>query len=111
MTGSLMCCLATAPSYRVAVFGTKAYAEVSGAGLEMLRIAPVPAGPPGGPLPQSEMVEKKGLDLLRLALEGFAKAAEGGPSYPTTPGQIRHGVAAFEAIVRSAKSGRYEKVS
>ncbi len=110
MTGSLMCCLTTAPSYRVAVFGSKAYAEVSGPGLENLRIAPVPNTPPGTPPPPPEVSEKKGVDLLRLALEAFAKAAKGGAPYPTTHEQIRHGVAVFEALVRSSKSGKYEKV-
>ncbi len=110
MTGSLMCCLVTAPSYRVAVFGSKAYAEVSNPGLDMLKITPAPSGPPGGPPPQAEVFEKKGVDLLRLALEGFAKAAAGGAPYPTTHDQIRHGVAVFEAIVRSTTSGKFEKV-
>lgn len=110
MTGSLMCCLATAPSYRVSTFGSKAYAEVSGPGLENLRITSVPSGPPGTPPPAPEVSEKKGVNLLGLALEAFAKAAQGGAPYPTTHDQIRHGVAAFEAIVKSAKSNKWEKV-
>ncbi len=110
MTGSLMCCLATAPSYRVATFGSKAYAEVSGPNLDNLRIAHVPTGAPGTPLPAPEISETKGVNLLQHALEAFAVAAQGGTPYPTTHDQIRHGVAAFEAVVRSAKSGKYEKV-
>ena len=110
MTGSLMCCLVTAPSYRVATFGTKAFAEVSGPGLENLRIAASPSGPPGTPPPAPEISEKKGVNLLGLALEAFAKAAQGGAPYPTTHDQIRHGVAAFEAIVKSSKSNAWVKV-
>jgi predicted dehydrogenase len=110
MTGTLICCLATAPGYRVTAFGAKGYAEISGAGLDVLRITSLPSGPPGTPPPAPEVIERKA-DALKLALEAFGTAAAGGAPYPTTHDQIRHGVAAFAAIVRSAKSGRFEKVS
>jgi len=110
VTGSLFCSLATSPSYRVAVFGSKGYAEASRPMLDMLRIAPIPAGPPGTPPPQPELIENKAVDLVRSALEAFAGAVGGGAPYPVTPAQIRHGVAVLEAVVRSAKTRQLVKV-
>jgi predicted dehydrogenase len=51
------------------------------------------------------------MDVSRAALDAFAKAAVGGPSYPIPYDQMIHGVGVTEAIVRSAGSGRVEKVS
>jgi hypothetical protein len=50
------------------------------------------------------------MDISRVALEAFAKAAAGGPAYPVTLDQAIHGVAATEAIIRSAGSGKVEHV-
>jgi predicted dehydrogenase len=51
------------------------------------------------------------MDISRAALEAFAKAASGGPPYPVSLDQAIHGVAATEAIIRSATSGRVEYVN
>jgi predicted dehydrogenase len=50
------------------------------------------------------------MDISRVALEAFAKAAAGGPAYPIPLDQVVAGVAATEAIIRSAASGKVEKV-
>ena len=50
------------------------------------------------------------MDISRVALDAFAKAAEGGPAYPIPYDQMIHGVAATEAIVRSAGSEKIEHV-
>ena len=54
----------------------------------------------------------------RIADESFAWSddavcaddVEGGAAFPITPDEIRHGVAVFESIVRSAESGKKEQV-
>jgi predicted dehydrogenase len=51
------------------------------------------------------------MDISRVALDAFAKAAEGGPAYPIPYDQMIHGVAATEAIVRSAGSEKIEHVA
>jgi hypothetical protein len=51
------------------------------------------------------------MDISRVALEAFAKAAAGGPAYPIPLDQVIHGVAATEAIIRSAGSGKVEPVA
>src|SRR3972149_1523566 len=50
------------------------------------------------------------LDLPKVTLEAFAKAASGGPAYPIPVEQMIHGAAVTEAIIRSAASGKVEKV-
>ena len=50
------------------------------------------------------------MDVARAALDAFAKAASGGPSYPIPDDQMIHGVAVTDAIVRSARSGKVESV-
>jgi predicted dehydrogenase len=51
------------------------------------------------------------LDVSRAALEAFAKAAAGGPAFPIPYDQMIHGVAVTEAIVRSAATGKVERVN
>ena len=110
-TGALMCCLTTAPSYRIAVWGSKQYAEASRPMLDVLRVSHVSSGPPGTPPREAELIETKGFDPIKAELEAFAAAAQGGAPYPIPPAEIRHGVAAFEAIVRSSKEGKPVKVA
>jgi hypothetical protein len=50
------------------------------------------------------------LDVTRASLEAFAAAAQGGPAYPIPVDQMVHGMAVTEAVVRSAESGKVEKV-
>jgi predicted dehydrogenase len=55
--------------------------------------------------------EAEKLDIIRTCFEAFARAAEGGPPFPITPEQIVHGASACEAIIRSAASGKVEKIN
>ena len=50
------------------------------------------------------------LETVGAGLEAFADDVEGGAAFPITPDEIRHGVAVFESIVRSAESGKKEQV-
>jgi predicted dehydrogenase len=49
--------------------------------------------------------------MLRRELEVFAASIEAKRPFPTPLDQILHGVAVFEAVVRSAQSGRAEAVA
>ena len=112
MSASLYCSLATAPTYRFAVYGTKGSVELRGRDAEF-RFTPVPAEPPEGRYVASppEIIEYKGFNALRAELEGFAAAIEGRRPYPIAADEILHGVAAFEAIVRSAATRQPVKVA
>ena len=100
--------LATPFDGRFAVYGSTGWAEVRdkahpemsegwtltkvvrGAPREVIAFAPAPA--------------------VRHNLEAFARAAMGGPAYPMPPDQMLATIAAFEAIVRSSRSGGIEQV-
>jgi hypothetical protein len=49
-------------------------------------------------------------DVSRAALDDFARAASGGDPYLIPPSEIIHGSAVTEAVVKSAESGKPEKV-
>jgi predicted dehydrogenase len=112
MSASLFCSLVTVPTYRFAVYGTKGRAELQGQDPDF-RFTPVPAAMPAGRhrAAPPEIIEYGGFDVLKGELEGFAAAIKGVRPYPITPDEILHGVAAFEAIVQSAATGRPVKVA
>lgn len=107
MSATLFCSLATAVSYRFAVFGTRGLGELLTPEFQF-RFSPTPEGPRTGrhAAATPEIIEHKGFNTLLAELEAFAAAIAGGPAYPITPEEILHGVAVFEAIVRSAKEHR-----
>lgn len=111
MTATLYCSLVTAPAYRFAVYGTQGHVELAGRDLE-LRFTPTTERPAAGrhlPAPP-EIIRYAGFDAIAAELEGFAAAIVGGRPYPITPDEILHGVAVFEAVVRSAELQRPVKV-
>jgi predicted dehydrogenase len=112
MSASLYCSLVTAPGYRFAVYGSKGRAELQGQDPDF-RFTPVPVAMPEGRYRAAapEVIEYPGFNALRAELEGFAAAIRGERPYPITSGEIVHGVAAFEAIVQSAATGKPVRVS
>src|SRR5205814_72628 len=59
---------------------------------------------------EPEMIQNRGSNTLLAELEAFAAAIRGEAPYPITPEEILHGVAAFEAIIRSAAEHRPVRV-
>jgi predicted dehydrogenase len=112
ISATLYCSLVTAPGYRFAVYGTKGSVELATPELEF-RFTPVRQPPSTGrhTAPAPEIIEHKGFNALAAELEGFAAAINGERPYPITAAEILHGVAAFEAIVRSAALHQPVKVS
>jgi predicted dehydrogenase len=108
---------ATAGTFRFQVYGSKAMAllggmtHVAGQSSHQRRsglfgeyvIQPVKG--------EARPVEVPEFDVNRAELEAFARAALGGPAYPISHRQMIHAVAATEAIVASARSGRRESIS
>jgi predicted dehydrogenase len=105
------CTLASAASYCIAVFGKNGIAETARPSLDTFRFMPVAAQ--GGPhaTAQPEVIENKGFNYPKAVMEAFAAAVEGKTPYPVTHDQIIHGVAVFEAVVKSAKTGQPVKVA
>jgi predicted dehydrogenase len=50
-------------------------------------------------------------ERLRAELEGLAAAINGERAFPITAEEVLHGVAVFEAIVRSSQSGQPVRVA
>ncbi|HEX2150479.1 MAG TPA: Gfo/Idh/MocA family oxidoreductase, partial [Stellaceae bacterium] len=98
MSASLLSCLATAVSYRMAVFGSKGCAELVSPELDF-RFTPTPDAMPAGrhTQPAPEVIENRGANTLLAELEAFAGAISGSAPYPIPADQILHGVAVFEA--------------
>ncbi|MCC6473386.1 MAG: Gfo/Idh/MocA family oxidoreductase [Burkholderiales bacterium] len=107
---------ATGPGFSFQVFGSQGWVRlegmthVAGASSEERRTRLFGAcrfQPARG---EAQVWQAATLDVVRASLEAFARAAEGGPAYPIPVEQMIHGAAVTEAIVRSAASGRAERV-
>lgn len=116
VSGYLGTMTATAGSFRLQVYGSEGWiringiTHVAGASSEERRshlFGECTFQPVKG---TSQTWQAEAYDVSRAALEAFARAAAGGPAFPIPPEQMIHGVAAAEAIIRSAASGRAEKV-
>ena len=103
------CTLASAASYCIAVFGTAGIAETVRPGLDSFRFIPSTSQPHAAGQP--EIIEHKGFNPVKAVMEAFAAAVRGEEPYPVTHDQIIHGVAVFEAIVKSAQTGQPVKVA
>jgi predicted dehydrogenase len=117
MSAYLSTITTTGPGFSFHVFGSKGWlrlegvTHVAGASSEERRtqlFGTCKYQPLKGPL---EVWEAEKLDVTRTCFEAFARAAEGGTPFPITPDQIIHGASASEAIIRSASSGKVERVA
>jgi len=117
MSGYLGTMTTTGPGFSFQVFGSKGWlrleglTHVAGASSEERRtrlFGTCKLQPVKG---EAKVWQAAAMDISRAALEAFAKAASGGPPYPVSLDQAIHGVAATEAIIRSAASGRVEYVN
>jgi predicted dehydrogenase len=106
-----VCCAASAASYCVAVFGTRGIAQTDRPSLDTFRFFPVAQSGGAHAVAPPEVIENKGFNPVKAALEAFADAARGEAAYPVTPEQIVHGVAVLEAIVKSARTDQPVKVA
>lgn len=109
-SGHVFCSTTAAPNYRMAVYGTGGFAEILGHPMASFRLLPAIAGEhrvTGKP----EVTETPGFNMLATELEAFAGAIAAGGRFPTPIAEVLHGVAVFEAILRSAASGREESVA
>jgi len=99
------CGLASGVSYCCGVFGTNGIAETVRPALDTFRFIPAP-----GKDLKPETIEHKDFNPITAALEAFGAAAAGETPFPIGHDEILHGVAVFEAIVKSASTGAPVKV-
>jgi predicted dehydrogenase len=116
MSGYLGTMTTTGPGFSFQVFGSKGFVRleglthVAGASSEERRMRLFGACKFQPVKGEGKAWQAASLDVTRAALEAFAKAAQGGPAYPIPFDQVIAGVAATEAVIRSAGSGKVEKV-
>jgi len=117
MSGYLGTLTATGPGFSFQVFGSKGWVRlegmthVAGASSEERRtrlFGTCKFQPAKG---DAEVWQAETLDAGRTTLEAFAKAASGGTAFPIPLDQMIHGAAVTEAVIRSAASGKAEKVA
>ncbi len=117
MSGYLGTMTTTGPGFSFQVFGSKGWlrleglTHVAGASSEERRtrlFGPCKFQPVKG---EAKVWQAATMDISRVALEAFARAAAGGPAYPIPLDQVIDGVAATEAIIRSAASAKVERVA
>jgi predicted dehydrogenase len=117
MSGYLGTLTATGPGFSFQVFGSEGWVRlegmthVAGASSEERRtrlFGTCKFQPAKG---AAEVWQAETMDVGRVALEAFAKAASGGPAFPIPAEQMIHGAAVTEAVIKSASSGQFEKVS
>jgi predicted dehydrogenase len=111
-TGLLFCSVATATTLSFTLFGTRGLAEFSRPNLARFRFTPVSTVAPTGPVtaPPDEIIEAEAFDMLNAELVEFARCIEQKRPYPVDIDQVLHGMAVFDAVVRSGLSGKIEKV-
>jgi len=104
LPASFYCSLATAVSYRIAVFGTNGSGEVLRPNFDTFQFIPAATGPMQGQFKpaEPELIVTKDFDSVRAELEAFAAAIRDKKPYPVAHDEIRQVTAAFEAIVKSA---------
>ena len=116
MSGYLATMTATGGGFNFQVYGSKGFVKlegmthIAGASSEERRMRLFssctfkPIKGPAGPW------EAEQFDVSREALDLFARAAAGGEPFPIPTAEMVHGAAVTEAVVRSAASGKVEKV-
>jgi len=116
MSGYLGTMTTTGPGFSFQVFGSKGWlrleglTHVAGASSEERRTRLFGACKFQPVKGEAKVWQAAAMDISRAALEAFATAAAGGPAFPVSLDQAIHGVAATEAIIRSAASGHVERV-
>jgi predicted dehydrogenase len=100
-SGHIFCSTAATPHYRMAVYGTKGFAEILGHPMTTYRLVPAGDGAVHG-AGAAEVTETAGFNMLTRELGAFAVAITQALPFPTPLDQIMHGVAVFEAIAASA---------
>jgi predicted dehydrogenase len=105
-TATIFCSVATATNFSFSVYGSKGMAEISGASLQNFRFVPTSDRPPDGPVmaPPGEHLDFGGFDMLSAELTCFARAIADKTPYPVPLAEVLHGMAVFDAVVRSGKT-------
>ena len=107
-TGSFSSLLATPFFMRFHVFGSNGWAEArDSVRPEQVGTTVLSTRRKGGDV---EVKEVPSIDTVRVNIEAFATAADGGAAYPIPLSEMAHNIAVLEAIAVSAETGEAVKV-
>jgi predicted dehydrogenase len=107
-TGSFSSLLATPFFMRFHVFGSEGWAEARDTVRpEQVGVTHLSTRLKGG---EVEVRDVASIDTVRVNIEAFATAIEGGAAYPITMEDMAHNIAVLEAITRSSETGKPIKV-
>jgi predicted dehydrogenase len=112
-SGLIFCSVATATNFSFTLYGSKGLAEISKPDLRTFRFVPTSDLPPTGTVsaPPDQISEYSDFDMLNAELTEFARSIRERTPYPIPVADILHGMSVFDAVVRSAKSGKVEPVT
>jgi predicted dehydrogenase len=112
VVATIFCTIATAPHFNFAVYGTRGLAEISHTSLQTFRFTGVPDASPVGHVvaPPPETIENPRFNMLGAELSAFARSIRENAPYPVDVEQVLHGMAVFDAVVESARTGRVTPV-
>jgi len=106
MTGYLGVMVTARPDFHAAIYGRDATARMIGRMYDSFEFVPREGGEPE----QFSYDFGRDSDALTAELDAFGAAAQGMESYPISRDEIVHVVAVLEAVIKSAESGKEEKV-
>jgi predicted dehydrogenase len=106
-SGLVFSSVATATNYEFTLYGTDGLGEILRPDLSCLRFVPASTTAPTGPVqaPPDEVLQFSCVNSLNAELSAFARAIRESTPYPVLIDEVLHGMAVFDAIVRSAQSG------
>jgi predicted dehydrogenase len=112
VAATIFCSVATATNFNFSIYGTNGLSEITGAALQTFRFVPASDKPPSGQVvaPPAEIIDHSGADTLQAELVAFARALNGQSPYPVPLGDVLHGMAVFDAVVKAAATGKIEPV-
>lgn len=105
VTGLAFCSVVAARNSRVAIYGSKGFAEVLKPTMDTFRFIPVVAGRAGhlARIPEPEVIETPDFNSVAEELRQFARCIRDGQPYPVPVAEILHGICVLEAAVRSVE--------
>jgi predicted dehydrogenase len=100
-SASLTTIMATASTFRIQVFGSRGSVELRGS--TRLEITSLEG--------TTKIEEFPPVDIERAELEAFAESITGDAAYPVSAAEVLNGIAAFEAVSRSAAGGTHVAIN
>ncbi|HTD90450.1 MAG TPA: Gfo/Idh/MocA family oxidoreductase, partial [Burkholderiales bacterium] len=113
ITGFIYCSVAATRNHRMAVYGTKGFAEVLKPQMDIFRFIPIVEGHSShlARIPEPEVIESPGFNYVGKSLTEFARCIRENEPYPISISDILHGAAVLEAAVHSAATKKPVQVT